>query len=51
MIDRLQHSLIPLGQLCDENYQVMLDKNNLHDFNNENLILQGNGIHSVNGSW
>ena len=45
-LDNKQHSLISLGQLCEDNCQSMLDKNNLYDFNNEKLFFQGNRSHS-----
>ena len=51
MFDNLQHSLISLGKLCDENFQVMLDKNNLYAFKNEIIILQGNRSCSGDGLW
>ena len=51
VFDNLQHSLISLGQLCDKNCQVMMDKNNLYDFKNEKSILQGNRSVSGEGLW
>ena len=51
MFDNLQHSLISFGQICGDNCEVVLDKNNLYAFKNEKLILQGNRNHSGNVLW
>ena len=51
MFDNLQHSLVSLRQLCDDNCQIILDKKNFYVFKNETLILQGNRSCSVNGLW
>ena len=40
MFDNLQHSIISFGQICGDNCEVVLDKNNLYAFKNEKLILQ-----------
>ena len=50
MFDNLQNSLIPLGQLSDENFQVVLNKMKLYAFKNEKK-LQGNISGSGNGLW
>ena len=33
--------LISLGQLCDNNYQVLLDKRKLRVYKNKEIILEG----------
>ena len=51
VFDNLQHSLISLCKLCDDNCQVILDKKNRYAFKNEKLILQGNRSRSGDGLW
>ena len=43
--------MISIGQLCDDNGQVMLYKKNLYAFKNEILILQNNRSRSGDGLW
>jgi hypothetical protein len=43
-------SLISLGQLCDDNCQVQLDKDSLQVYKNDVLILQGHS-NRANGLW
>ena len=38
-----------LGQLCDDNFEVLMDKKNLYAYKNETLIIQGNRIRSDEG--
>lgn len=48
---QLQHSLISLGQLCDDDCQVLLDKTNLFAIKDNKIILQGRRSKTGDGLW
>ena len=51
VLDNLKNSMILLGKLCDENFQVVLDKINLYAFKNEKIIPQVNISRSGKVLW
>ena len=51
IFDNLQSSLISLGQLCDDNCTVVLNKEKLFAIKNDRVVLRGERSKSGDGLW
>ena len=51
IFDNLQSSLVSLGQLCDDNCTVILNKNNLFAIKNDKVVLKGYRSTSGDSLW